>query len=67
MPDRADVPPENSGEPTDGETRPTTCHVCGADVNPTAWHPVATRTDDEGEFHLHLFCSLACRREWEDR
>lgn len=49
---------------TDGEAiKVTHCATCGARIDSTAWHPVATRFDD-AEFTLYAFCSIDCRDEW---
>lgn len=41
------------------------CSTCGVRIDPTDWHPVATRVDEDGDFHLYTFCSTDCRTEWE--
>lgn len=46
-------------------TRRVACATCGSAIDPTAWHPVATRTDDDDEFHLLVFCSVECRSTHE--
>lgn len=63
MPDGDDSP---GSSPDAGEAaRPPRCATCGARIDPTAWHPVATADDEE--FHLVLFCSVACREEWREK
>ncbi|WP_449404980.1 DUF7576 family protein [Halosimplex halophilum] len=57
----SDEPLEATGEaPT-----VTHCTTCGARIDPTVWHPVATDFDDDGEFHLYAFCSIECRDRWK--
>lgn len=47
------------------ETQSLTCTACGQPIDRTDWHPVRTRTDDQGHFHIDVFCSMACRAEHE--
>lgn len=56
MSEQSDTPPEE--EQADAVER---CTVCGREIDPTTWHPVATHFDDDGEFHLRVFCSVECR------
>lgn len=44
-------------------SRPLTCATCGEPIDPDHWHPVRTRIDADGQFHLDAFCSMACRAE----
>ncbi|WP_425492963.1 DUF7576 family protein [Halohasta litorea] len=46
---------------------PTECATCGKTIDPSAWHPVATLFDDEGDFHLFTFCSVICRNRWVEK
>jgi len=56
--------PSDDRTKTGGEAADATrCATCGARIDSTAWHPVATQFDD-GEFTLHAFCSVDCREEW---
>lgn len=41
------------------------CATCGSRIDTTEWHPLATRVDDAGEFHVHAFCDAACRDAWD--
>lgn len=50
----------------EGAVEPTRCDACGAVIDCAAWHPVAARFDDDGEFHLFTFCSVECRHVWAD-
>lgn len=43
---------------------PKTCANCGADVDTKKWHPLATRTDADGNLHVYAFCSEECRNEY---
>ena len=43
---------------------PYVCANCGAAVEPSEWHPVATRPD--GSPSVFLFCRRACRTAWLD-
>ena len=53
---------EESGDVETGNVdTPLTCATCGSAIDPSAWHPVRTWTDDDGEFHLADFCSEECR------
>jgi len=54
---------EDGPDTGDRDTDLTECVVCGARIDPTAWHPVATRFDDD-EFQLFAFCDADCRTEW---
>lgn len=64
--ERADPEDASSAyEFTRGETRSVRCATCGATIDPTVWHPVSTRIDDDGEFHLDVFCSIECRNDHE--
>ncbi|WP_432419600.1 DUF7576 family protein [Halobacterium zhouii] len=56
---------EHSRSPETGSASSMRCEVCGTEVDPTGWHPVATRVDDNDEFHLYTFCSDECRRKWQ--
>lgn len=42
-----------------------TCVACGSAIDPTEWHPVRTRIDADGDFHLDPFCSVECRAAME--
>lgn len=56
----------SSEDVTEGD-RTTRCRTCGLEVDLTRWHPVSARIDDNDEFHLSAFCSVACRTRWEWR
>jgi len=65
MPERRD---DHSGDPSHGvseDSRLTRCIVCDSRVDSAEWHPVTTYIDDEGEFHLQVFCSIDCRNDWQ--
>lgn len=57
--------PERRDASTDAGADATRCAACGAVVDPSDWHPVATRFDDDGEFHLLTFCCEGCRSAWQ--
>lgn len=44
----------------------TSCARCGRQIDITVWHPLVTRTDDDGNFQLFAFCSGWCRDNWMD-
>ena len=60
------TPTDDSTTVSETADRTTRCDACGRRIDPTAWHPVATRFDDDGEFHLFAFCRAACRDAWRD-
>lgn len=41
------------------------CATCNAGVEDSAWHPVSTRTTDTGEVVVYLFCTDACKAQWQ--
>lgn len=41
------------------------CATCGAVVEDSEWHPVATRVTETGEVVIYLFCSDACKNQWQ--
>lgn len=45
---------------------PKICAICEMEINTREWHPLVTRTDDDGRFHVYAFCSEECRDEWPD-
>lgn len=45
---------------------PKTCAHCGTQIDTTEWHPLVTRTDDDGTFRVRAFCDDGCRDEWAD-
>lgn len=56
----------STGGPTTGtgetdDERQLSCACCGGPIEATDWHPVRTRTDGDGEFHIDAFCSPECR------
>lgn len=60
---------DNDTEGVDGESsgradQPKMCVNCGKQIETTEWHPLVTRTDDDGNFHVYAFCDEACREEW---
>lgn len=65
------MPEKNGSEQRSGSddavAEPTRCATCGSAVDQSDWHPVATRFDDDGEFHLFAFCSVECRDRWTER
>lgn len=62
----APVPRENGpDEGTAPDDDPLVCVACGATIDRAEWHPVRTRTDADGEFHIDAFCSKACREQAE--
>lgn len=46
--------------------QPKTCANCGKQIDTSEWHPLVTRTDDDGTFRVYAFCSEKCRDEWTD-
>ena len=67
MPDDGDSSSARDDDDRDDATgRSPSCAICGTRIDPTAWHPVATRVDGDDEFHLVTFCSDGCRDVWED-
>lgn len=45
---------------------PKTCANCGRQIDTKEWHPLATRSDSDGNFRVYAFCSVDCRDEWTD-
>lgn len=45
---------------------PKTCANCGSQIDTKEWHPLVTRTDDDGTFRVYAFCDVDCRGEWTD-
>lgn len=45
-------------------TEPENCANCGQPINMKTWHPVVTRTDEKGNFHVYAFCDEDCKDEW---
>ena len=63
----------HQGEGTDGfgtdesgirANEPKSCACCSAEIDLSDWHPLVTRTDDDGTFHVYAFCSDDCKAEW---
>lgn len=46
---------------------PKSCANCGTQIDTAEWHPIVTRTDDDGSFHVYAFCDEDCRDEWQER
>lgn len=55
---------------TDGSSgradEPKICTNCGSSIDTKEWHPLETRTDDDGNFEVYAFCDDECRDEWLD-
>lgn len=66
MPERGGSSSGDQSETGGEATEVTHCATCGARIDSTVWHPVATRFDD-AEFTLYAFCSIDCRDEWGRR
>lgn len=45
---------------------PKICANCGSEIDTKEWHPLVTRTDDDGNFRVYAFCDEDCRDEWTD-
>jgi len=43
---------------------PKTCACCGTPIDMTEWHPLVTRTNDDGSFQVFAFCSRDCKTTW---
>lgn len=56
------TPDESSGRADE----PKTCANCGAEIDTREWHPLATRTNDDGNLRVYAFCEEDCRDEWAD-
>lgn len=41
------------------------CATCNAVVENAEWHPVSARTTEAGEVAVYLFCSEACKAQWQ--
>lgn len=61
--DDADAAADESSARAD---EPKTCANCGTEIDTREWHPLTTRTDDDGDFQVYAFCSDECRDEWAD-
>lgn len=46
--------------------QPKICANCRKQIDTKEWHPVLTRTDDDGNFWVYAFCDEECRDEWLD-
>lgn len=62
---------ENTADATqDGSStradEPKICANCGDRIDTKEWHPVVTRTDEDGTFRVYAFCDEDCRDEWKD-
>lgn len=53
-------------EPSVRADEPKSCANCGTQIDTTEWHPLVTRTDDDGSFRVFAFCDGDCRDEWAD-
>jgi len=42
------------------------CATCGREIDPSDWHPVATRFTSDDGFRMLTFCSHDCRRAWTE-
>lgn len=47
-----------------GDAPGVSCVVCDAEVDTAEWYPVTQERDEDGNLHIHPFCSEACRDEW---
>ena len=52
------------GEASARADEPKVCGNCGAGIETKEWHPLVTRTDDDGRFRVYAFCDGTCRDEW---
>ena len=43
---------------------PSVCSTCGTVVDQTEWHPTRTKTADEDEPEIHVFCDGECLEDW---
>lgn len=59
-PDDGEAPREN-GEEAMPDADPLTCVVCGTTIDRSDWHPVRSWIDDDGQFRIDAYCSMACR------
>jgi hypothetical protein len=41
------------------------CAACDAVVDDSEWHPVTTRVTEAGEVVIYLFCTEACKTQWQ--
>ncbi|WP_435177135.1 DUF7576 family protein [Halorussus sp. AFM4] len=41
------------------------CATCDAVVADSEWHPTTTRVTESGEVVIYLFCTEACKTEWQ--
>lgn len=53
-------------EPRDSDADPVQiCATCDAVVEDSEWHPATTRVTETGEVVIYLFCSDACKSQWQ--
>lgn len=64
MTDERDDPADAPAGSGRAAAEPLPCANCGARVDVDRWHPVATGTDERGDFRLYAFCSQECRDCW---
>lgn len=63
--------PENTAGAAQGSSSPRAdepkiCGNCGDQIEIKKWHPVVTRTDEDGSFTVFAFCDEDCWDEWEE-
>lgn len=51
--------------PSEDGTPDRLCATCGEVIADAERHPVATDVDETGEVSVYVFCSTACRAQWE--
>ena len=66
MTDERSDPDDGSAESDTSADERLPCANCGARVDVDRWHPVATGTDEHGDFRLYAFCSQECRDCWDE-
>lgn len=60
---------ENATTAVDDESfvradEPKRCASCGKEIDIKEWHPLVTRTNNDGSFQVYAFCDGNCREKW---
>ena len=64
--DQETAPDGTSDDSAVRADEPKICANCEKQIDTMKWHPVVTRTDDDGRFRVYAFCDEDCRDEWSN-
>lgn len=55
---------DGAADSTVRANEPKHCAHCGVGIDVEEWHPLLTRTGDDGSFSVYAFCNERCRDDW---